>query len=147
MIEDDQIFLNISKEISKKSKCVSFQVGCVIVKDGRLLSSGYNGTPKGYDNCHDHFTKGEFDRTEHSKWSDENEIHAEMNSLIFAAREGITIKDSIMYCTLQPCNNCLKNIIASGIKRIVYAEKYDRAKYSDFLSSKIIFNDNEIIIK
>lgn len=146
LTEEDQIFLNIAKEISKKSKCISFQVGCIIVKNGRILSSGYNGSPSGYDNCNKCFNRQKFDRIEHSKWSDENEIHAEMNSIIYAAKEGVSISGSIMYCTLQPCNNCLKNIIASGIKRIVYAEKYDRAKYSDFLSSKLTILDHEIKI-
>jgi dCMP deaminase len=142
----DKVFLNIAKEIASFSKCVSFQVGSVIVRDGRILSTGYNGAPPKFKNCNEIFSKP-FDREKHHAWSDGNEIHAEINSIIFAAKEGIKINGSVMYCTLQPCNNCLKNIFASGITRIVFSEKYDKCKYSDEILENIILTDNQIILK
>jgi len=133
----DKNFINIAHEISSASKCVSKQVGAVIVKDGRILSTGYNGTPPGYENCCDYwdnkYTK------EHHEWSKTYEIHAEMNSIIWAAREGISIKGATIYVTLEPCNDCSKNIIASGIKRIVYDKSYEHTN-SDIITQFIIKN-------
>jgi len=120
---DDKVFLNIAEEISSASKCVSKKVGSVIVKDGRILSSGYNGTPAGYPNCSDHWN-GQWTE-HHHEWSKEYEIHAEMNAIIWAARKGISIEGATIYATLQPCSQCTKNIIASGIKKIVYRKAYE----------------------
>lgn len=118
----DENFVNIATEISTASKCVSKQVGAVIVKDGRILSTGYNGTPTGFTNCCDHW-KDEYTK-EHHEWSKTYEIHAEMNAIIWAARKGISIEDATIYVTLEPCSECSKNLIASGIKRIVYEKEY-----------------------
>jgi len=120
---NDNNFLNIANEISSASKCVSKQVGAVIVKNGRILSTGYNGTPAGFKNCCDYWD-GKYTK-EHHEWSKTYEIHAEMNAIIWAAREGISIKDATIYVTLEPCSDCSKNLIASGIKRIVYSKSYE----------------------
>ena len=122
MISDNN-FINIAKEIATASKCVSKQVGAVIVKDGRILSTGYNGTPAGYTNCKDHWN-GEYTK-EHHDWSKTYEIHAEMNALIWAARKGISIEGATIYVTLEPCSECSKNLIAAGIKEIVYDKAYE----------------------
>ncbi len=135
-------FINIAKEIASASKCISKQVGAVIVKDGRILSTGYNGTPAGYTNCNEHwdnvYTK------EHHEWSKTYEIHAEMNAIIWAARKGISIEGATVYVTLEPCSECSKNLIASGIKRIVYTVAYE------YNESKIIskfLQDNGVVIE
>ena len=119
----DKSFINIAKEIAFASKCVSKQVGAVIVKDGRVLSTGYNGTPNGYQNCCDYW-QGNYTK-EHHEWSKTYEIHAEMNAIIWAARKGIAIEGATIYVTLEPCSECSKNLIASGIKRIVYEKSYE----------------------
>ena len=137
----DQNFLNIAKEISSASKCVSKQVGAVIVKDGRILSTGYNGTPPGFTNCSDHWD-GEYTK-EHHEWSKTYEIHAEMNAIIWAAREGISINGATIYVTLEPCSDCSKNIIASGIKRIVYDKSYEHTN-SDVVTKFITDNNVKI---
>ncbi len=124
----DRNFINIALEIATASKCVSKQVGAVIVKDGRILSTGYNGTPSGYTNCCDYWD-GKY-TSEHHDWSKTYEIHAEMNAIIWAAREGISIKGATIYVTLEPCSECSKNIIASGIKRIVYDKPYEHTDSS-----------------
>lgn len=120
---NDKNFINIAKEIASASKCVSKQVGAVIVKNGRILSTGYNGTPTGYTNCCDHWD-GNYTK-DHHEWSKTYEIHAEMNAIIWAAREGISIDGATIYVTLEPCSDCSKNLIASGIKRIVYDKAYE----------------------
>lgn len=133
MISDEN-FINIATELATASKCVSKQVGAVIVKDGRILSTGYNGTPAGFINCNEHW-KGQY-TSEHHDWSKTYEIHAEMNAIIWAARQGISIEDATIFVTLEPCSECSKNLIASGIKRIVYAKEYEHthsATISKFL--------------
>ncbi len=120
---NDKNFINIAKEIASASKCVSRQVGAVIVRDGRILSTGYNGTPPGFTNCSEHWD-GEY-TSEHHEWSKTYEIHAEMNAIIWAARQGISIEGATIYVTLEPCSECSKNVIASGIQRIVYDKSYE----------------------
>jgi dCMP deaminase len=134
---NDRSFINIAKEIAQASKCVSKQVGAVIVKDGRILSTGYNGTPTGYQNCCD-FWGGKYTK-EHHEWSKTYEIHAEMNAIIWAARKGIAIEDATIYVTLEPCSECSKNLIASGIKRIVYEKSYEHTNSS--VISKFLENN------
>ncbi len=139
---NDQNFINIAFELASASKCVSKQVGAVIVKDGRILSTGYNGTPAGFINCRDHWN-GEY-TSEHHEWSKTYEIHAEMNAIIWAAREGISIEGATIYVTLEPCSECSKNVIASGIKRIVYAKPYEHT-HSEVISKFI--KDNGVSIE
>jgi len=119
-------FINVARQISSLSRCVSVQVGAVLVKDERILSIGYNGTPSGYRiNCNDIFNKNDFNREEHHNFSEKYEIHAEMNVILFAAKTGISIKDSILYVTTHPCFQCIKNLTQSGVKTIIYDKEYD----------------------
>jgi dCMP deaminase len=122
MINGNQ-FMRIALEVSKASHCVSVQVGAIIVKDHRIISTGYNGTPQGYLNCDDlHCESG----PEHSAWSADHEIHAEMNAVIFAAKAGISIDNGTMYTTLSPCRQCLKHLRQSGIIDVYYADRYSK---------------------
>lgn len=121
------------------SKCVSHQVCALIVKDGRIISTGINGTANGRINCCDYcVSKGWLDdsgallqeyRMEHSNWSNVNELHAEINAICNAAKIGIPLDDSEMYCTLAPCVNCAKSISAAGIKKLYYFKEYYNEKY------------------
>lgn len=138
----DENFINIALELATASKCVSKQVGAVIVKDGRILSTGYNGTPAGFTNCCDYWD-GKYTH-EHHEWSKTYEIHAEMNAIIWAARKGISIEGASIFVTLEPCSECSKNLIASGIKRIVYAKEYEHT-HSGTISKFI--KDNGVSIE
>ena len=133
----DQSFINIAHEIAKASKCVSKQVGAVIVKDGRILSTGYNGTPAGFENCNEHWNC-EYTK-DHHEWSKTYEIHAEMNAIIWAARKGISIEGATIFVTLEPCSDCSKNLIASGIVKIVFDKAYEHTN-SEVVSSFIKHN-------
>lgn len=136
---NDENFLKIAFEISKGSRCVSKKVGALIVKDTRILSTGYNGTPSGYINCDDKFESTY--TKEHHDWSYKYEIHAEMNAIVWAARNGISIEWATMYVMLEPCLQCTKNTLAAGIKRIVYANKYphiDSDLATDFINENWI---------
>lgn len=127
-----KIFMNVAYSIAEMSNCVSHKVGAIIVKDGRIISTGYNGTPAGYLNCcdkfHDYSTK---QREEHHDFSEKFEIHAELNAILCAAKNGMSTNDCSLYCTLQPCNNCLKMICNSGIKEIYYNKVYDKSSIDE----------------
>ncbi len=139
---NDKNFIKIARELATASKCVSKQVGAVIVKDGRILSTGYNGTPSGFINCNEYWD-GKY-TPKHHEWSKTYEIHAEMNAIIWAARQGISIEAATIYVTLEPCSECSKNLIASGIKRIVYAKEYEHT-HSDTISK--FLKDNGVSIE
>lgn len=122
------IFMQSAILISSMSNCVSFKVGAVLVKDNRIISTGYNGTPAGYINCNKKFPNYSTDqRAEHHKFSEMFEIHAELNAILCAAKNGLSIDGCTLYCTLQPCNNCLKMICNTGIKQIFYKDSYDKS--------------------
>lgn len=127
------VFIKTAFLFASQSKCVSHRVGAVIVKDGRIIMTGYNGTPPGLPNCCDVFDAFNFERIEHAKWSDDNEIHAEMNAINFAAKHDVDIDGCDMYTTLSPCNQCLKNISMTGIKNVYYLYEYDRIKLNPIL--------------
>lgn len=128
----DRVFIGNAINLSYLSHCVSRQVGCVIEKDGRTLSTGINGTSSGDENCDELFPLEGFDAKAHREWSDVNEAHAELNAINWAAKHGISLDGSTLYCTLQPCLQCSKNLPAVGIKRIVFKDLYDRVdSYED----------------
>ena len=122
----DEVFINIAKEVGTLSYCTRSKVGAVLVKDGNVISFGYNGTPAGMDNgCEENdVTKDEV-------------IHAEMNAILKAAKSGNAVDGSTLYLSLSPCQNCCKLIIQSGIKRVVYLEGYRDLKPIEFLSKFI----------
>lgn len=124
--ENDEFFMETAFRLSKKSHCVSKKVGAVLVKDHRIISMGYNGSFPGWKNCDEIFDSTCYDSHKHHEWSNFNEIHAEMNCLLFAAKNGIETDGCTLYTTLSPCQHCLKNSIQAGISRIVYLIKYDR---------------------
>jgi dCMP deaminase len=131
--EVDKSFLKMAFEFSKHSKCVSKKVCALVVKNNRIISLGINGTPSGFPNCNEVFDPENFDRTEHHKWSLENECHAEISAIMQCARLGIAIETCTLYCTLKPCENCAKAIIQVGIKKVVYNEEYDLCGETDNL--------------
>jgi len=108
----DRYFINIASLISTRSKDLSTQVGAVLVKDGVILSTGYNGFPRG---CDDNNTERN-ERPLKYKWV----VHAEENALLNAGREGVSTKSATMYVTpIRPCSGCMKAMIQCGVKRIV----------------------------
>lgn len=137
-------FINIAKTISELSSCVQYKVGALLVKDGRILSTGYNGTPPGCINCNEFFKNEKPSREVHSSFSEEAEIHGELNAILFAARNGISIENSVLYVTLHPCKHCLKMICAAGIKEVYYAEEYDKYSSSNLIDEYCLKNNIKI---
>lgn len=130
-------FIKTAFHLAENSNCVSQHVGAVIVKDDRIISMGYNGTPPGLPNCSDVFDKDNFERADHVRWSDDNEVHAEMNALMFAAKHNVEVDGCDLYVTISPCNECLKNICMTGIKNIYYLYKYDRIPLNPELLKRV----------
>mgnify|MGYP003119918542 CR=1 FL=1 len=113
----DKKYLNMAQVWGQLSKAEKKQVGCLIVKDGRIISDGYNGTPHGFDN------ECEF-ATRFGLETKPEVLHAESNALTKLAKSTQSSEDATLYVTLSPCFDCAKLIIQSGIKRVVYNELY-----------------------
>ncbi len=121
----DEYFMEIAEVTKKRSTCKRRHVGAVIVKDNRILATGYNGVPSGIEHC----GKRGCLREELGVPSGERHelcrgIHAEQNAIVQAAYLGVSIDDSTLYCTNQPCILCAKMLINAGVKRIVIKEGY-----------------------
>ena len=122
----DTVFMNITKEVATLSHCVRFKVGAVLVKDGNIISMGYNGTPAGMDNC-----------CERDNVTLPHVIHGEVNAILKAAKTGTSVNGGTLYLTLSPCLDCSKLILQSGIKRVVYLTAYRNLEGVDFLKQFI----------
>ncbi|MEM3374672.1 MAG: dCMP deaminase family protein [Candidatus Woesearchaeota archaeon] len=125
----DEYFIKIAKLISTRSSCLARQVGCVIVKDKMIISTGYNGTPRGIKNCDEGGCQRCMDRKLGKINSGERLdecvcVHAEENALLQAAYNGISVKGATLYTSLCPCRYCAKHIINAGITKVFYSEKY-----------------------
>jgi dCMP deaminase len=130
-------FMKTAFLLAEQSHCVSYHVGGLIVRENRIISMGINGTPPGVENCDEHFEPHCFNRSEHTEWSNQNEIHAEMNALAFAAKHGVETNGCDMYVTMTPCNHCLKNIVMNGIKNVYYYFRYDKSDLNPNIVKKI----------
>ena len=121
----DEYFMEIARVVAKRSNCSRRQVAAVIVKDNHLLSTGYNGTPRGVANCFDGGCPRCAGKTPSGKGLDECLcVHAEQNAICQAARYGINVSGSTIYITLSPCLTCAKLIINAGIREVVYDGDY-----------------------
>jgi dCMP deaminase len=121
----DEYFMGIARMVAMRSNCIKRKVAAVIVKDRRIISTGYNGTPRGVKNC----SEGGCPRCNafDSQGKNLSECvcsHAEENSITQAAYHGVNIKDSTLYTTYSPCLICTKMIINSGIREVVYNVEY-----------------------
>ena len=122
----DHYFMNIAHVVASRSNCCRRQVAAIIVKDQRIISTGYNGTPRGLKNCFE----GGCPRCNSEAVSSGKNLsecicsHAEENSIVQAAYHGISVKDATLYTTFSPCLLCVKMIINAGIKEVVYHKQY-----------------------
>lgn len=119
-ISKDVYFLKIADVVSLRGTCPRKQVGAVLVCEGMILSTGYNGAPRGLEHCTGEGCRihaGHCVRT----------VHAEVNAVVQAAYHGIAIANSTMYTQYLPCEHCAKVLVNAGIKRIVYRGYYENA--------------------
>src|SRR5208337_928966 len=122
----NEYFMKLAEDVSTRSTCLRRSVGAIIVKDKRILSTGYNGAPVGITHCTDETCL----RTKYNVPSGERHelcrgLHAEQNAIIQAALHGVSIKDATIYITHQPCSICTKMLINSGIKKIICKLPYN----------------------
>ncbi|NLX60933.1 MAG: CMP deaminase [Tissierellia bacterium] len=120
----NEYFMEIAEIVASRSTCNRAEVGCLIVNDdNRIVSTGYNGSISGNPHCND---VGHVMRDGHCIAT----IHAEINALIYCAREGIAVKGCKVYVTHFPCLNCTKALIQAGIKKIYYRNDYRVDEYA-----------------
>lgn len=149
-ISRDEMFSKICQVVAQRSTCWRSQVGALIVKNGRIVSMGYNGPVSGMPACvkplpmmdlmelsmdNGYMGMGTYDRKLESMREKVGErvcmgpgctrsCHAETNAIAFAARSGVAVEGCTMYCTMSPCINCAKVIVNSGIREVRYLEEY-----------------------
>ncbi|MBN1226580.1 MAG: cytidine/deoxycytidylate deaminase family protein [Deltaproteobacteria bacterium] len=120
-----EYFMTIAKLVSKRSTCLRRNIGAVLVKDKRIIATGYNGAPTGIRHCEE---TGCLREKLGIKSGERHELcrglHAEQNVIIQAAYYGVSTKDTVLYSTHKPCIICSKMIINAGIKTIYYLEGY-----------------------
>jgi dCMP deaminase len=138
----DEYFMEMAQVVSKRSTCLRRKVGAILVKDKHILSTGYNGAPKGLKHC---LEIGCLREEQNVPSGERHELcrglHAEQNAIIQAAVFGISIKNSILYCTNTPCVVCVKMLINAGVTEIVFS-----GEYPDDLAKKIL-NESEVKIR
>ena len=121
----DTYFMDMARLASRRSSCLRRAVGAVLVKDRRLLATGYNGVPSGVTHCEvtgclrEKLGVASGERHELCRG-----LHAEQNAIIQAAFHGVSIRGAVLYCTNLPCIICAKMLINAGVRRVVYLEGY-----------------------
>ncbi len=123
----DTYFMGIAEAVRWRADCVGTRVGALIVVGRRVVSTGYNGTPTGMRNCTDDgcYRCREPEKYGHGQAYDVCIcVHAEQNALMTAARFGIAVEGGTVYTTMKPCFTCLKEMLQSGIDRVVFDEEW-----------------------
>ena len=139
---NDEYFMAMAHLVSSRSTCVRRHVGAVIVKDKHILSTGYNGSPKGTSHCE---ILGCIREQLHVESGTRHElcrgVHAEQNAVAQAAYFGISVAGGVLYTTTHPCSMCTKILINAGIREIVFDEGY-----SDELSKELLA-ETDIVVR
>lgn len=131
----DQYFITITQQVAERSTCLRAKVGAVIVRDRSILATGYNGAPAGLPHCIDvgcliYESRNPYGEVEENCY---RTIHAEINAIAQAARNGAAIRHADIYVTHTPCIHCMKVLINTGIKRIFYGKQYKLHTVADVL--------------
>ena len=133
----DEYFMSMAFLIATRSTCLRRKVGAVLVRDRRILATGYNGAPSGFPHCEDNGCL----REELNIPSGERQeicwgIHAEQNAIVQAAIFGVSTQGSILYCTTKPCITCAKILANAGVVKVYAAEEYPD-EFSDRLLEQL----------
>ena len=138
----DEYFMNIAEVVASRSNCSRRHVAAVIVKEHRIISTGYNGTPRGIKNCFEGGCPRCGSNTPSGKHLEECLCsHGEENAIVQAAYHGISVKDGTLYTTYSPCLLCAKMIINAGLKEVVYRDRYS----IDGTSMRLLKESNIIV--
>jgi dCMP deaminase len=126
----DDYFIDLMETVSKRATCDRGRSGCIVVRDRRIVSTGYVGSPPGLPHCDEigHLMKEVIDEDGTTRQHCVRTIHAEQNAICQAARYGISLEGTTLYCKMEPCRVCAMLIISSGIKKVVAQRKYHAAQ-------------------
>ncbi len=139
----DDYFIKLTQDVSERATCVKRQVGALIVKDKRILATGYNGVPKGFKHCDEvGCVRKEMGLPSGQRHELCRGLHAEQNAIVQAAVHGVKIEGATIYCNYQPCVICVKMLINANIKKIVYA-----GGYPDELAQKMLKESKIQVVK
>jgi dCMP deaminase len=134
----DEYFIKLVDEVAKRATCDRGKSGCLIVKDKRILCSGYVGSPPGFPHCDEagHLLKKVINDDGSVSRHCVRTIHAEQNAICQAAKYGIPLEGTTLYCTMEPCRVCAMLIISVGVKKVVAKKKYHAAQDTGDLFKK-----------
>jgi dCMP deaminase len=133
-----EYYMNIAMAVRARANCTGNRVGAILVKDRRIIATGYNGTPHGIPNCLEGGCNRCAQRDQHESGRDYDLcicVHAEQNTLLQAARFGIAAQRADLYSTMRPCFGCTKELLQAGIHRVYYLHTWrypDPAKQSEY---------------
>ncbi|HBP51033.1 MAG: CMP/dCMP deaminase, zinc-binding protein [Candidatus Shapirobacteria bacterium GW2011_GWE1_38_10] len=146
----DEYFLELADAVSKRATCDRGRSGCVIVKDKRILVTGYVGSPAGLPHCDEvgHEIKKTIDGDGSVSDHCVRTVHAEQNAICQAAKLGVSVDRATVYCRMTPCRTCAMLLINCGIKKVYCERKYQTGKESEDMFKKvgieIVYKFNEI---
>jgi dCMP deaminase len=145
--ETDELYMGLALQYAKFSKAKRKKVGACLVTSNGVVLGGFNGTPSGTDNnCE--VLKPQYFPNPPALETKPEVIHAELNCILKGAKEGVSVKDSVMYISLSPCVPCASMLKQAGIKRVVYKEQYrDPSGIEYLLSNGILVQSYEDSIK
>ncbi len=131
----DEYFMKITELVATRATCLRRKVGAILVRNKRILTTGYNGPPSGIRHCEERggCIRDELKIPSGERMELSRAIHAEQNAIIQAAKMGISIQDSTLYVTTHPCFTCAKMLINAGVKKIIYKEGYPDTFAKDIL--------------
>lgn len=135
----DEYFINIAKVVGTRSTCDRGKTGSVITRNKHILVTGYAGAPRGLPHCDEagHQLKTIRHEDGHETQHCLRTAHAEQNALIQAARIGVSVEDSTVYCSMTPCAACAKMLINAGVVRIVCAKRYHAGEESEEMFRRV----------
>jgi dCMP deaminase len=144
----DRYFLDLCEAVAKRATCDRGRSGCVIVKDKRIMTTGYVGAPAGLPHCDEagHDMRKVFNSNGTVTQHCVRTLHAEQNAIIQAARFGIPLEDATLFCKMTPCRTCAMMIINAGINRVVCEKRYHadadtREMFKQACVELVIMND------
>ncbi|MFA6486372.1 MAG: cytidine/deoxycytidylate deaminase family protein [Candidatus Magasanikbacteria bacterium] len=129
----DEYFMEIARTVAKRATCDRGRSGCVIARDKQILVTGYVGSPKGLAHCDEigHQMKSTIHEDGHQSQHCVRTAHAEQNAICQAAKLGIAIDGSTLYCKMTPCSACAKMIINVGVKKVICEKRYHAGSESE----------------
>ncbi len=139
----EQYFMDIAKLVASRSTCIRRQVGAVLVRDKQIISTGYNGVPKGINHCEE---RGCLRQELMIPSGERHEIcrgvHAEQNAIVQAALHGISTDGTTLFCTHQPCVMCTKLVINAGVRKVIF-----QGEYPDALAKELLGEANVSLVR